>query len=366
MIILTMMLAIICVFGIALFQNGVSKQKNRVFIVFAFAIMFLFQALRGETVGADTPAYINGFYKITQIANSWEKRNWELGYVLLNRIVGYFSDSPQILLAAVSAVILGFSAYFIAENTDNDESSFWPVFFFITLNHFLTAMVSLRQYSGLAIGINIYTVLRKDLSLKAYFKAFALLILAFLFHRSALVCGLIICLFWIKNIDRRTVLLVCAACVVVFVFFDSFLQIGFKIFPEYYDFATSNHPKYAGMEWGGVYTVFLLLKIILTMFVFMLCPRLQDNKELYRLLVLVLIGAGISLMTTKVGLIWRFGYYFDIFLILLIPKVLKRVRDVGLAGYSICFLGGWGYYLFCLYTNNSRCVPYYMFWQHRV
>lgn len=156
------LLIYICILGYIFFKNGVSKSGNRYFVIVSFIAIFLIQSMRGLDVGADTPAYIRGYLNINSLTSSWESQNWEKGYVLLNKIVGTITgNNPYWLLAIISAVILTGIGYFIIENTTPAQSAFWPVFFFVTLNHYLTSMVSLRQYCALAIGINIYTVLSR-------------------------------------------------------------------------------------------------------------------------------------------------------------------------------------------------------------
>ncbi|MCB7337572.1 EpsG family protein [Enterocloster aldenensis] len=358
------LLIYICILGYIFFKNGVSKSGNRYFVIVSFIAIFLIQSMRGLDVGADTPAYIRGYLNINSLTSSWESQNWEKGYVLLNKIVGTITgNNPYWLLAIISAVILTGIGYFIIENTTPAQSAFWPVFFFVTLNHYLTSMVSLRQYCALAIGINIYTVLNKSTAMKSYVKSILLFGAAMSFHTSSIACLVIIWSFAIKQINQRTVLICIIACLIIYLNFDSLLYIAFKLFPRYYAYSEMGHTKFSGVAFSNTYTVFLAAKLGFTILVFMLNPILDTNQELYRLLLFSVIGAGISVMTTKVALIWRFGYYFDIFLILLIPKVIYRIKSMKANMFFICFLAGWSYYLYLLFVNTAYCIPYHTFWK---
>ena len=100
-------------------------------------------------------------------------------------------------------ILLGFG-YFIYQNSSN---TFWPVFLFITLDHMFVSMYSLRQYCAIAISINIYTILRKGTSVKAYIKAVTLLIIAMMFHTTAIICVLFIAVFMLGKISKNRILL---------------------------------------------------------------------------------------------------------------------------------------------------------------
>lgn len=199
--------------------------------------------------------------------------------------------------------------------------------------------------------------------MKSYVKSILLFGAAMSFHTSSIACLVIIWSFAIKQINQRTVLICIIACLIIYLNFDSLLYIAFKLFPCYYAYSEMGHTKFSGVAFSNTYTVFLAAKLGFTILVFMLNPILDTNQELYRLLLFAVIGAGISVMTTKVALIWRFGYYFDIFLILLIPKVIYRIKSMKANMFFICFLAGWSYYLYLLFVNTAYCIPYHTFWK---
>lgn len=356
------LLLYICILGFIFFYKAISKTRNRYFVIAAFLPIFIIQAVRTLEVGIDTPAYVRGYFNINTVPSSWEIQNWEKGYVFLNQIIGTItSNNPHWLLAVVSALILTGTGYFIIKNTPSFQSTFWPVFFFITLNHYLTSMVSLRQYCALSIGINIYTVLNKSTSHRAYIKSILLFLIAMSFHASSIVCLVLIFSFFLKRVNQHTILICIITFFIIFINFDVLLNIAFKLFPRYYAYSQMGHTKFAGVPFSNTYIVFLMAKLGFTILVFMLNPQLDTNQDLYRLLFFALIGAGISVMTTKIALIWRFGYYFDIFLILLIPRIVVRIKALCSTIYIICFLAGWSYYLYLLLTNTALCVPYHTF-----
>lgn len=358
-----LLLIYVCILGVAFNLKGkqVSKERNRVFIIYSFFPIFLIQTLRAETVGLDTSAYVSGYYRINNVENCWESKNWEQGYVLLNRILGKLTNcNVQVLLGTLSAIILIGIGYFIYKNTE-DGTVFWPVFFFITLNHYLTSMCSLRQYAAIAIGINIYTILKKKKSPKAYALSLILLITACMFHSTAFAFILIFLICMLKKVDKKIIVMSMIICIFPFMCFDLMLNIFFIVFPKYYAYFQMGHDKVAGISFGNTYILFLFLKLFVMGLVFTLDTSNNRNRELYILVFLSLIGAVISIMTIRIALVWRFGYYFDIFLILLIPKIVQRVKRGKFILYFMLILVGWSYYIYLLYTNGAGCVPYTFF-----
>lgn len=331
------------------------------FVICAFIPIFFIQTFRAEAVGLDTVSYIRGYYRINYVDGCWEAQNWEWGYVLLNRMIGKLTNcNVQFLFGAVSAVILIGVGCFILQNS-GDKSVFWSVFFYITLNHYLTSMCSMRQYIAIAIGINIYTLLKKECSVRTYLASALLLALALAFHTSAFVLASVFIIFALKKVNRKTIVISTFLCIMAFLCFDEILDIFFIVFPKYYAYSQTRFSKFAGVALGNTYILFLLLKILVSGLVFTLNPVDKKNRELYILLLLSLFGAAVSIMTVKVMLVWRFGYYFDIFLLLLIPETVSRIRKIRPVLYLLLMAMGWMYYLFLLHANSAGCVPYGIF-----
>ena len=364
------LLSIICLQGIVFYRNGVSKTKNQRFVALSFFEVLLVYKLRRWDIGLDTLAYITRYFEIKQApiagyGNFWEVTYWEPGYVLVNKIVGFLGGNQQFLLFVIGLIILFGIGVFICENLAPNETAFWPVFFFVTFNHYFTSMVSLRQYCALAIGINIYTVLKRGVTKKAFLKAIILLLVAMSFHTTSFVCVLFICSFFVTKIDRKIVVLSSIAAVSMFLLFNQIMQILFMLFPQYQRYQEGDHYKFAGGEFSSTYVVLMLIKLSLIGAAFFLNPKKERNIELYRMSIFSIVSIGISFMTTKVHLMWRFGYYFDVFLILLIGKTIVRIksREQRIILYSISFLIGIVYFGYLMKLNNSGCIPYKFFWE---
>lgn len=359
------LLAGICILGGVVYYNGISDKKNKIFLFLSFLLVVLVQGLRRYDVGVDTITYVKGFHNIINLQDSWEENSWEILYVLLNKCVGFITQQYIFLLIIVSGIIIGGVFFFIYQNIDNKTSAFWPVFLFVALNHYLTSMVSLRQYCALAIGINIYEILfseRKKYSHK-YIKSILLLIIAMQFHTTAFCLIFLILLSLVKKINKTNICGIFIADLILLVAFDSILNILFQIFPKYQFYQDSNHMKFHASEFATVDLVLMILKLSICAIAFTLDQKKDTTQKLYRLVAISFVAIGISFTATQVQLMWRFSYYFDVFLILLIPEFIKHLRREKCIAYGSVLLGGWAYYVYLLVTNKAYCVPYYFFWQ---
>ena len=343
------------------------KRKNKIFTVASFMLVVLLESVRADTVGIDTNDYIAAFRIISRCSwrQAFSATKFEAGYVFLNRLVATFTSNPQWLLATVSLLMMLNFGYFIYHNLDDDEYAIWPVFFWITLNHLFTSMVSLRQYLALSIVINIYTVMKRGLNRRNVIVSILLLILAMFFHTSALFCIFYFSVFAYRKVNRRFIFFISIAEFFVLTFFSYFENLVLMILPRYMRYR-EYQGRYMGRNITTINLIFIALKVLFALLVFMLNPKREENRDLYRLSSLGIISAGITILTTQVYLLWRVGYFYDIFMVLLIPKVLKRIntRPFRVLGYLAMIIFALLYYYRQMYYNSAQAVPYRFFWDN--
>lgn len=351
------LLTIICTSGLLFYGK---KKNDKAFLLFSAILTILFQSVRAATVGVDTPVYYNGFQIIRQL--DWEScnvYNWEILYAALNWIIGQFTQNFNILLLVVSVLVVGNIWYFIYKNSEN---VFWSVFLFFTLDYFFMSMYSIRQYCAISIGINIYTVLKQNFDRKNIIKAICLLLLALGFHNTAFVCVAFFVPFILKKVDAKTILLLAVATVLVILSFSQIMGFLFQFFPKYAMYQSLGSDKFAGAQIRNIDLIFTFFKIVSFLVVSRFNPDLEKNQELYRLLFVTAISIGLSFLVTRVELMWRFTYYFDIFLIILIPDLLQRLKRCRTIGYYLVLVFGVLYFIYIMILNGGQCVPYQTCW----
>ena len=99
---------------IIVFLQGLFCRRNntRVFLVITFVELFFISGFRNWNIGNDTLNYVNTF--IATISSlDLSRSHMEHGYLLFNKFLSLFTNSPQAILIVSSFFILGITFYFI-------------------------------------------------------------------------------------------------------------------------------------------------------------------------------------------------------------------------------------------------------------
>lgn len=160
---------------------GYIYSKNKVSLIIPIIWMFLINGLR-EPIFVDDRRYAEIFFSINDsISNVFLLQN-EKGYLFLNYIISIFTDNYNI----TQIILLGLSFCFLYKGISRLQDSVEPFFvliyyFFVLLNRFSSAGLVRMQ---IAVSIYIFSIsFLKDKNIK---KFFVWIIIASLFHRSAL------------------------------------------------------------------------------------------------------------------------------------------------------------------------------------
>lgn len=367
MLVHEILLAAICVLGAVIYCRGTSKRKNKRFIFWALLFVFFVQSCRAENVGLDTPNYVRGFIILDQNLvgsyYSWTAFGWEPLWKLLNYFVGFFTDNPQWLLAASSALALGGLGVFIYYNCRDTDSAFWPTFFFMTLAILYPLSTNLlRQFCAMVIDANVYTVLRTGRTPRKVFLSILLILVASGFHKSAILGGAIIFIVSLQpSISKKTILASVALQVAAPILYPYLVRIFLQFFPQYSSYLLS---KWGEGESIRAYSVVMIaLRVACCLVVVLnLDDKRLDNVALYKLCLLNSIASIFMMLQTEIIMAQRLGYYFDLYIILLIPEMMrkakgKRILYVWVFAFSVAF------FAFELSTGARGIVPYKFFWE---
>lgn len=161
----------------ALSENKLLQiYPKRILYFTAFVPLYVVSAFR-YGVGVD-------FFSYTWIFNALnvtkEETHVELGYILLNKLIGFFSINPAWLFIITSFIILYFFAKGIYENSNNVTLT---LFLFISLGYFFYSMVSIRHFMALAI----YFYAQKYMKKQEFIPFLTLILIASSFHKIALI-----------------------------------------------------------------------------------------------------------------------------------------------------------------------------------
>ena len=183
------------------------KINGRIFVIVSFLSMALLLALRANSVGEDTKHFIDIFNYSQHI--SWDKAllsgvdvtysvvysvalKVEFGFVILNKIIGLFTNDGQWFVAIVAFITCFLFGEFIL---DNSKDVFFSTYVFLCESLFMSSFNLMRQMLALSIAIQAYTLMKKEKTKCAVM----VILLASCFHRAVLVWLFLILFMKIKN-----------------------------------------------------------------------------------------------------------------------------------------------------------------------
>lgn len=324
------------------------ERRNRIIVLFSCTGIFLVQALRANTVGVDLVGYIPA-YEIVGMINVFAGDrlfNYEIGYILYSQFFSKLMFSNQLYLAVVSLTILAPIAYTWVKNSKMPGLS---VYIYLTLGFFTFSFSGLRQ----AIAIAIVFLSFKYIQEKRFLKFLICIILATTFHTSAVIFIIAYPLYFIRFKLKHYLFIV--------PFFILIYLLKAKIFLFIYKL-------YSG-ETGEIVSTnaFTMLIVMLSILVL---SNLFGNKNQQDLRFnayknYLLIAICIQIFASESNIAMRSGYYFYIFVTLLIPEVISYQRDLKIKLLATIILVIALLYFFEVNTGNGylNVYPYHFYWE---
>lgn len=305
-----------------------------IYIFPIFAILLLLFSFRSITVGFDTYAYIDEFYKID--THGILRYYLEPGWQLLNKAVYFLMPSHEIMYLVVGAIAL-LCFLGVAHKLSKNEAC--SIFVYYMLGFYFNLMNQTRNALAYSICMVSFYFLYK----KKILKSICVAVVACMFHKSAIIfVGFILLDVLIKNRAKYVYGIMGVVAVVFFMNYDTI----FSFVTRYYYKAYAETSRLHHVD-GGNLKFFFAYTIILLMCAYF--DRLRDRSEtdvssedarLRELLFLVTgFGVALELLSLKNNMIQRFAHYFEIYFTLLIPNTLYNLRKGATSKYYkiICY-----------------------------
>lgn len=337
------LLGIIIIGIICKFDN---YKTSYIYIYISFVYIIAIQGLRKIIVGVDVSGYIGGF-KLAKELNflSGDRLfNYELGYSIYSQFFSKLNLPEQIYLFIVSLTIMLPIFYTILKISKIPSLS---VLIYITFGFFTFSFSGLRQ--AIAIGITFFSFKFIKEQKKVWFILFCFLAMSF--HKSAFIFLLSYPIYYLK-ISKKFFLFFNFIFLVLFIFKDKL----FLIFYKFYKGRTGE------IEITNAYNMLILLIILLIVsYLFV-----RNNYEIingYRNFLIITITLQIFASVSNIAM--RLGYYYYIFLILLIPEIIYKqsIKNNRIIMTITVIL--FAVYFFQKNTGNGylNVSPYYFYWQ---
>lgn len=349
-------------------RKGINAEKIADFI--ACCILAFFMAFRAQSVGVDTKYYCIAFQQFKDIpwsevlsatiyGNPGKSRtftfDFEPGYRIVNKLLTYISDTPQLITIVISLTIMVLVFCLVTTQSQMPLLSIW---LYITLGIYQSEMNVSRNAIAILICYLAFTYIRK----KDAFHYVICVLAGALIHETVLV---FLPLYWIIRNVRFTLK---RMYLMMFLFAGGgfLLRIAGFLFKSYLP------KRYAGYLSSGDFSLSSILVGVFELFLFLLLWVQMNRKEKEGLIINRQIG-GWMLMLNMCAFGLNFGIeagsriaaLFGPYLICYVPQMIfcmedkkKRKRATVLVA-VICF----AQYVVRLRINNiGGTMPYLFFW----
>ncbi len=343
-------------FGMVVFSKNNQAKAKKTYFLLTFIQLTLLGGLRGITVGTDTAAYFDIFYKVANTSSFKELTNLreETGFVLINKIVSLIGLGPQMVLIITSAFMAYGFLLFIYKNSSNMFLS--TILLFLLMIYF-TSFNVIRQYMATVLVINGYSFIKQ----RKVVPYVILIALACLFHKTAI---LFLPLYFTRHLNwnKMGFGIYIVGLVLIAVFFNEILLLVTKLLPSYKSYLTSKYFTPSGGIMAPVvtYTIFLFVSAI-----FILAHNQKRDKDFIMLYFLT----SLLVFFTVLGQLYaeimnRLAWYISPFLLLVLPKALNCIAKKPRAVITYCIIAvGMVYYIYCLSINWQGIMPYVPYWR---
>lgn len=322
-----------------------SKKEQRVGIVVCGILLFFIFGFKGFDVGTDTPDYI---YEYNNASKNFEFDNEEFEpartmFVGLCRYLGLSARGYLIIVALITCIPL---VKFIK------RYSITPCFtllLYITIGNYTFNLTGIRQTIASSVVIaGLYLAFKNKALLKRIIIVLLAVLLAHFMHKSALFCLSLIPLLLIKDVNKKSVL-------VLSIIPPALLFLKGSVFSLFLNFLVGKYESYGTYESDPNFIAYFVIPYVIYLYsayLFLLWKKTNciDKSSLeHRFIVfcymcswLYATIAGASLAFTIVA---RFIYYVNLPTFVLISNLLvithfgedsKRLQKIGIA--MICIL----------------------------
>lgn len=339
---MNMYICILLLVSLFSFKEYFLKKRKGYF--FIFLLLFLCMGLRDYRVGTDLKHYLAAYNYLSSVDTFiWKYKNFEIGYIFFCYLLGKIKINKDFFIFLVSFLSL-YPIYLLFKK--NSRYPITATFFYLSLGLYFFSFSGLRQ--TIAIGISCLSF--KFIKEKKVIKFFIIILIATLFHKSAVFFLIAYPLYYFKlNFYHYIEIIILS--LIFFIYQD---KIGIFL---YSIIKGRNYIPYKlelGVQWFAIIMFLLFLGII----IIILKNKLYYKYNFYINSYIVFLF--IHLMASVGNTVSRVGYYFLPFISILFSEILseifnKKIRLFIFTITIICF------FIFCIYdikTSSLNIIPY--------
>ncbi len=344
-----------------------SKKVSIALSVICVLILSLFAGFRALDVGTDISVYGERFFRYCQRFPSFTRYistlNMEKGYLFLNYIVYKISNNLHVFLFILQ--LISASVIYIIAYREREKGSMWLIVLTYLCLWYNTTFNILRQSISIAILLYAYKFIEE----KKYIKYVIAVGIAFLFHKSAILCLTIpiISILSKTKLKKIYTFLMVVAVLILYNSLDFFIYIIENFFPflEKYLRYFNLDENIPNINWK-----FAFFKLIMLIGILIFSKRLRttetkkENSSLLIIMAILDVLLYCSSAVIKYG--YRLSYFFLPHLIILYPRIDWSLKGYkGRTLYRICvviFLILYWYFRYAVIGYDGT-IPYHFYWR---
>lgn len=328
------------------------ERKNKIALAFFFAFLTLLIMLRHDSVGNDTRNYIQIFNLCSRADwNDLWREDGESGYAYLSKLISIFSKDPRFYLA-VLAYLVSAMIYPTYKRLCVDTS--FTIVLFCIMSTFVMMFSGIKQMLAIGLGFMAYDFTRE----KKLIPFILLVLVAMSIHTSAFMVSFMYPLYHAR-ITKKWLYAVVPILVLCFVFNRQIFGALSLILEQYTEYDTE-------ITSTGAYTMLILFGAFVV-FSFLIPDENKMDAELLGLRNFLLLAFALQMFAPLHTLAMRMGYYYMIFIPLLLPKIIacrsRRWNQVAILGRHVMVVFFLLYFFVTASGGGLNVFPYHFFWE---
>lgn len=342
------LITLILIISIVLLGTRNNNLKTKIIITVSSIGMILIQGLRHPSIGTDIQSYLVGLRlsKDMKFFSGDTLYNYEIGYSVFSQILAKIGFGEREFLFIVATIIIIPIMFTIGKRSKIPTLS---IIMYMCLGFFLFTFSGIRQSIAFSITFFSYNYIENR-----NFKKFIIsVILAVLFHKTAIIFIFAYMLFKIR-IKEKYLVFIFAGLFIIGLFKERIFIVIHSIYKGY--------PPV--IESTGAYTM-LAIMVIVYISSYLLAKPSRVNNSFFAYRNYLLMAMAIQVFASISNTIMRAGFYYYIFIILLIPELIKQQnnRYLRLIITMVSILISLAFFQFQAGSGYLNIIPYRFFWE---
>lgn len=301
----------VCVWALFFCTGKKTLLKRTIFVLLCFAQCVVVAGFR-YGIGLDYSMYAAGFFNMASTDFSeLSYEDWEIGYILLNKLIGMFSAWPSVFIMVSSILSLIGPFYLIWRYS---HGPFLSVFLYLNMYLFYLDFNFIRQALAMSVMCFAFGFLRD----KKFWRFLLLVAIAATFHFTV-VYMVPVFLVALMKISPQSMLMYAFGLFFYYIVSDGVLNI----------LLTRFHSEYSASSFieSGITFFYAIFPLLICAAMVALAFYLKEiPRSLSVLMHMTLMMGFWQVVMTKHSLFERFSYYNMLFVILAVPEAIEAFR----------------------------------------